>query len=105
MTTVLRAGLRLKSQVCPAEVIVVRPGSGAAALYCGGVPMVERGAEVTRRAEAVPGKLGGILLGKRYTHPADPALEVLVTAQGEGSLSDGEVDLVLKEAKPLPASD
>jgi hypothetical protein len=60
---------------------------------------------VTRRPAAVPGKLGGALLGKRYTHPADPGLEVLVTAPGEGSLSDGEVDLVLKEARPLPASD
>jgi hypothetical protein len=30
---------------------------------------------------------------------------VLVTAEGEGSLSDGETDLVPKEAKPLLPSD
>jgi hypothetical protein len=101
----LHAGLRLKSQVCGAEVIVVRPGSGPVSLRCGGVPMVERGAAVTQQAAAVPGKLGGARLGKRYTHPDDPGLEVLVTAEGEGSLSDGETDLVPKEAKPLPASD
>jgi hypothetical protein len=101
----LRAGLRLKSQVCGAEVIVVRPGSGPVSLHCGGVPMVERGAGVTQRAAGVPGKLGGARLGKRYTHPGDPGLEVLVTAEGEGTLSAGETDLVPKEAKPLPASD
>jgi hypothetical protein len=100
----LRPGLRLKSQVCGAEVIVVRPGSGSVSLQCGGVPMVERGAEV-RQAAAVPGRLGGARLGKRYTHPDDTGLEVLVTAEGEGSLSDGETDLVPKEAKPLPSSD
>lgn len=101
----LRAGLRLKSQVCGAEVIVVRPGSGPVALHCGGVPMVERGAVMTQQAAAVPGRLGGARLGKRYTHPDDPGLEVLVTAEGEGTLSDGETDLVPKGAKPLPASD
>jgi hypothetical protein len=105
MSVALRAGVRLKSQVCPAEVIVVRPGSGAVRLHCGGVPMVERGAAPTQQAAAVPGKLGGTQLGKRYTHPADTGLEVLVTAPGQGTLSDGEVDLVLKQAKPLPASD
>ena len=101
----MRPGLRLKSQVCQAEVIVVRPGSGPVSLHCGGVPMVDRGAEVAQSAVAAPGKLGGALLGKRYTHPDDPGLEVLVTAPGEGSLSDGDVDLVPREAKPLPASD
>jgi hypothetical protein len=101
----LRPGLRLKSRVCDTEVIVVRPGTGTLSLHCGGVPMVERGAETAGRAAAVPGGLGGSLLGKRYTHPADPGVEVLVTTAGEGSLGDGEADLVLKEAKPLPASD
>jgi hypothetical protein len=103
--TTLRPGLRLKSQVCRAEVIVVRPGSGTARLHCGGAPMVERDAEVPPGREPAPGKLGGARLGKRYTHPADSGLEVLVTAEGAGSLSDGETDLVPKEAKPLPASD
>jgi hypothetical protein len=47
----------------------------------------------------------GSLLGKRYTHPEDPAVEVLVTAAGDGTLSADGKELVLKEAKPLPASD
>ncbi|WP_433368997.1 hypothetical protein [Streptosporangium sp. CA-115845] len=101
----LRAGLRLKSQVCATEVIVIRPGTRPLSLRCGGAPMLGRdasgSAEVTPAAE----RMRGSLLGKRYTHPDDDAVEVLVTVGGEGSLSDGETDLVLKEAKPLPASD
>ena len=50
-----------------------------------------------------PAHAGGTLLGKRYTD--DGALEVLCTKAGEGSLSIGDTPLVLKEAKPLPASD
>ncbi|OLT13128.1 hypothetical protein BJF79_21245 [Actinomadura sp. CNU-125] len=101
----LRAGLRLKSQVCTTEVIVVRAGAGEVRLLCGGVPMVARDAESTGGPAAVPGKTGGSVLGKRYTHPADETLEILVTAAGEGTLGDGDTDLVLKEARPLPASD
>lgn len=101
----LRSGLRMKSQVCGTEVIVIRPGSGPVRLCCGGVPMVERDAEPAAGATAVPGKLGGSALGKRYTRPGDETLELLVTAAGEGALGDGDVDLVVKDAKPLPASD
>ena len=49
--------------------------------------------------------LGGTALGKRYTHPADSSLEVLVTKPGDGTLGDGSTPLVVKESKPLPASD
>ena len=47
----------------------------------------------------------GTKLGKRYTLGGNAALELLVTKPGKYGLSvDGE-PLVLKEAKPLPASD
>jgi hypothetical protein len=106
----LRPGLRLASQVCGTEIIVVRSGTRPLTLLCGGVPMQERG------AAGVPGvsrddvsrddaQMRGSLLGKRYTHPEDPAVEVLVTAAGDGTLSANGKELVLKEAKPLPASD
>jgi hypothetical protein len=101
----LRSGLRMKSQVCGTEVIVIRPGAGSVRLCCGGVPMVERDTEVGAGVVAVPGRLGGSVLGKRYTSPDDESLEVLVTVPGEGSLGDGDADLVVKDAKPLPASD
>jgi hypothetical protein len=104
-TSGLRAGLRLRSQVCTTELIVIRPGGAAVVLHCGGVPMVERAQAATIQVAPDGDHMGGTQLGKRYTHPADPGLEVLVTAAGAGSLSDGADDLVLKEAKPLPASD
>jgi len=47
---------------------------------------------------------GGTLLGKRYGD-ADLGLEILCTKPGRGSLSLHEVPLMVKEAKPLPASD
>lgn len=101
----LRAGLRLKSQVCATEVIVVREGTRRLELRCGGVPMVDRDAVVGVIAAASPQLMQGSLLGKRYTHPEDDRLELLVTVGGAGSLSDGETLLVLKAPKPLPASD
>jgi hypothetical protein len=42
-------------------------------------------------------------MGKRYVD--DAGAEVLVTKAGTGTLSIGTVPLVIKEAKPLPASD
>jgi hypothetical protein len=42
-------------------------------------------------------------MGKRYVDGSDA--EVLVTKAGAGSLSVGTTVLVIKEAKPLPASD
>jgi hypothetical protein len=47
---------------------------------------------------------GGIELGKRYTD-GEARFEVLVTKPGTNSLAANGVPLVLKEAKPLPASD
>jgi hypothetical protein len=45
----------------------------------------------------------GSAMGKRYVD--EGGAEVLVTKAGAGSLSVGATTLVLKEAKPLPASD
>jgi hypothetical protein len=104
-TAGLRAGSRLKSQVCTTEVVVVRPGTRPLALMCGGVPMVAREAPTAQDATAVPELMLGTQLGKRYAHPEDDQLELLVTAGGAGSLSDGGTPLVLKAPKPLPASD
>ena len=98
----LRPGLKLKSAVCNTEVIVVA-GSGEVDLTCGGVAMVDATADAPEAA-AVAGLTEGTLLGKRYTDD-DGSLEVLCTKPGDGSLGVGQTALVLKEAKPLPASD
>jgi hypothetical protein len=43
-------------------------------------------------------------MGKRYVDDSLP-LELLVTKAGEGSLSVGDDEMTLKEAKALPSSD
>lgn len=99
----IKAGTRLKSQVCDTEVIVIKIGGGLDDLRAGGVPMGELGADPTSGAELDPAFSGGTVMGKRYVD--ETGAEVLVTKAGVGSLSIGEVPLTLKEAKPLPASD
>lgn len=101
----LKSGMRLRSQVCSTEVIVIRPGSRPVQLECGGSPMAPM--DVARITGGKPEARfsGGSKLGKRYTHPRDDSLEILVTKEGAGSLSDGLVDLVVKQARQLPASD
>ena len=101
----LKSGMRLRSQVCSTEVIIIRPGTRSVQLECGGAPMTPM--DAARIADAKPeARLsGGSRLGKRYTHPRDDSLEILVTREGTGSLSDGPVELVLKQSRQLPASD
>ena len=100
----LKTGMRLKSQVCDGQVIVVRPVELPADLLCGGQPMVELEADVTLQ-EPAPGLDTGALLGKRYTLPSADALEILVTRAGRGTLAVGDELLQVKAAKPLPSSD
>ena len=96
-------GVRLRSQVCSTEVIVVRPAGQPVEVCCGGAPMLP----AATAGEAVPvaaGHSGGTLLGKRYADD-ESGLELLCTKAGEGSLSLGATPLRLKDAKPLPSSD
>lgn len=97
----IKNGTRLASQVCDTQVIVVRTADSLDDLRCGGVPMVELGAQ--RTGEIDPAFAGGTVMGKRYVDEA--GAEVLVTKPGAGSLSVGATALQLKEVKPLPASD
>lgn len=99
----VKTGSRLRSQVCDTQVIVVRTGDSLDDLRCGGAPMVALDAEVGGAAVPDPALCGGTVMGKRYVD--DAAAEVLVTKAGAGTLSVGSTPLVLKEAKPLPASD
>ena len=75
----LKAGSRLKSAVCDAEVMVVRAAEGDFRLCCGGAEMI------------------ALATAQRF--------EFLCTKGGKGTLSlDGEV-LTVKQAKALPSSD
>lgn len=105
MSVRLAAGSRLHSQVCSAEIIVVRGGTGVVELTCGGLPMVPLGEEPTRQVSLAPGLMTGTILGKRYTASQDETFELLVIKPGDGTLADGTDPLPVKSAKPLPASD
>ncbi|GAB2983298.1 hypothetical protein LWP59_17370 [Amycolatopsis acidiphila] len=100
----LKPGTRLRSQVDATEIIVVRPPTAEVELSCGGHPMIDAKAEAAPGLTADPAATGGTELGKRYTD-GEAALEVLVTKPGTSSLAAAGSPLVLKEAKPLPASD
>ena len=65
--------------------------------------MVAVGGEKPADAVLDPAFADGNAMGKRYVD--DGGAEVLVTKAGAGSLSVGATALVIKEAKPLPASD
>jgi|SRR5881296_331015 len=100
----LKAGTRLRSSVCDAEVIVVKAPDGAVDLRCGGHPMVPVSEDRPEGLTAEAGFDKGSLLGKRYTDDSG-ALEILVTKAGPSSLSVGDTPLEMKDAKPLPSSD
>ena len=98
-----KVGTRLRSAVDSTEIIVVKAPADDVDVRCGGTPMLEAGAE-SPGGTVDPAFAGGTALGKRYVDAAE-SLEVLCTKAGEGSLSLGDELMVLKEAKPLPASD
>lgn len=100
----LTSGARLRSTMCGTEVIVVRPPASPVDLRCGGSPMVVAQGDATPTGSPAPGFDDGTAMGKRFEDP-DSGLELLCVAPGEGSLSLGDQPLLLKGAKPLPASD
>jgi hypothetical protein len=100
----LKAGARLASTVCQAEVVVVRPPVGDVDLRCGGHPMAPPGTSKAVDGPIVQGLDAGTLLGKRYVHDGT-GLELLCTKGGPGSLSVDGTILPVKDAKPLPSSD
>jgi len=97
----LKAGSRLKSAVCDAEVMVVKPGPSDVALTCGGALM-----SATRENGAAPNpeQMNGCQVGKRYVNK-DQSLEVLCVKAGKGSLAANGELLAMKDAKKLPSSD
>jgi hypothetical protein len=102
---ILPPGTRLRSQTCTTEIIVIRPGRGAVQLTCGGEPMIDIASQSAGSHPAAAGLDTGSVLGKRYTAASDDTFEVLVTRAGAGTLADGMIPLIFKEAKPLPSSD
>lgn len=99
----VKAGTRLRSAVCDAEVVVIKAPGASAAIECGGRPMRALDDDSPREELASdPGE--GTALGKRYVDD-ELGVELLCTKAGDGSLSVDGRPLVLKGAKPLPSSD
>lgn len=99
----LKPGTRLASATCDTQVVVVRaPKDAEVDLRCGGEPM----RSVDDAGDRTPATATGepTLMGKRYADE-DVGLELLCTQAGDGSLAIGDQPLVVKGAKPLPASD
>jgi len=102
-----RPGMRLRSQVCSTEVIVVRAPSRPLDLTCGGAAMLPIEAEGRSPSAGAPaaGLDAGTTLGKRYTSASDDVFEVLVTRAGAGTLGDASGPLLVKDARALPSTD
>ncbi|MGE0741721.1 MAG: hypothetical protein AB7O98_10285 [Hyphomonadaceae bacterium] len=100
----LKPGSRWRSDVCDAEVVVVRPPKGEETLECGGEPM-KPATEARGAALAIKDDAGAVaVVGKRYVDEAS-GLEVLCNKSGKGGLSLSGRPLAMKEAKKLPSSD
>lgn len=100
----LKAGSRVKSAVCATEMMVIQAPDADLDLRCGGTPVIPIGDTAPPGGAVAPSASSGTQIGKRYVN-AEGTLELLCTKPGKGSLALGETLLVLKEAKPLPASD
>lgn len=100
----LKPGSRWKSAVCEAQMVVVRPPSTPGTLQCGGADALPLANTSTPGEQIDPTHAQGVLIGKRYVDEAS-GLEVLGAKAGGGSLAFDGRPLILKEAKPLPASD
>ncbi|MEQ6900368.1 hypothetical protein [Nocardioides sp. YIM 152588] len=96
----LTTGSRLKSSTSACEVVVVSVPTTDQPLLCGGEAMAVDAVAGQSAAAAGP----QIALGKRYVDEGT-GLEVLCVKPGAGPLTFGDTELVLKSAKPLPASD
>ena len=99
-----KTGSRIRSAVCKTEAMVIAAPDADVEITCGGVPVIDVGAEPPEGASMSPDAAKGTALGKRYVDEAG-TLELLCTKPGEGSLGAGGALLTLKEAKPLPSSD
>lgn len=98
----LRPGDQLASAVCSTRVAVIRaPGDRRPLISCGGSPMV---AAAAGQKPAAGDAGAATLIGKRYVD-ATETVELLCTSSGAGELSCDGAPMIIKAAKPLPASD
>lgn len=97
----LKAGARLKSAVCDAEIMIIKIAESDE-VTCGGQAMLADAPETKQDGD--PDQMHGCLIGKRYVNGADSA-EVLCVKSGDGSLYVNGEELMTKDTKKLPSSD
>ncbi len=97
----LKPGLRLKSAVCDAEIMVIKASDGNE-LTCGGEQL--RTEAQDEKAAANPDHMNGCVIGKRYVNEAN-TVELLCVKSGDGSLYYNGDELMTKDTKKLPSSD
>ncbi|MCW2623072.1 MAG: hypothetical protein JWL64_2674 [Frankiales bacterium] len=102
--TTLKTGTRLRSQVDETQVVVIRAPAGEVDVLIGGHPVIDAKSEPAEGLTLDPALSDGTQLGKRYVRE-EGDLELLVSKGGQGTLTVDGTPLVLKDAKPLPASD
>lgn len=103
MSLTLKPGTRIFSAIDSTELIAVKAPADPVELTIGGHPAV-LDAEQRTAATPIDGHDGGVAIGKRYVNAAN-TVELLVTKPGAGVPAIAGELLVVKEAKPLPASD
>lgn len=104
MPLTVKPGTRIYSAVDSTELIAIKVPPHPIELTIGGAPAVLSAGDKGEGAAVLDGHDGGTAMGKRYANTA-ATVELLCTKAGQSVPAvDGEL-LVLKEAKPLPASD
>jgi hypothetical protein len=104
MSLTIKPGARLYGAACTSEFIVVKSSAPTVELTIGGHVALLSADGRDAALVVAEGHGEGAAMGKRYVDQAG-SLELLCTKAGAGVPAlDGEL-LVIKDAKPLPASD
>lgn len=97
----IKVGSQLRSAATTLQVVVVRGSEEAGLLEAAGSEMNGETA-VNSAPNASAGEV--IMVGKRYMDETS-GIEVLVISTGPGPIRFNGRELLLKDSKPLPASD
>ena len=102
MGQIFKAGTKLSSTVCQAQIMILRAPASELEISCGGALMQE--GEPDSLGDLNPDLADGALVGKRYVDEEE-SMEFLCTRAGEGTIAVNGTPLTIKQAKQLPSSD
>ena len=101
MGEIIKAGTKLSSAVCQAQIMALRVPVEELEITCGGAAMSTDDGD---KGDIDPDLAGGTLVGKRYVDEGE-TMEFLCTRGGDGTVQVNGVSLAVKQAKQLPSSD